>query len=67
MMRFFKIENMYHIFKDVYFKFLLNLQSPVSHCWSDVGHFKRKFCNVCRKRLEDSLSVRCEGKTLCIF
>ncbi|KAK4473941.1 hypothetical protein MN116_003263 [Schistosoma mekongi] len=38
----------------------LHIKSPVSHCWSDVGHFKRKFCNVCRKRLEDSLSVRCE-------
>ncbi|CAH8457410.1 unnamed protein product [Heterobilharzia americana] len=43
-----------------------NLTSPVSHCWSDLGHFKRKFCNVCRKRLEDSLSVRCEGKTFSI-
>ncbi|CAH8478417.1 unnamed protein product [Schistosoma rodhaini] len=38
----------------------LQIKSPVSHCWSDVGRFKRKFCNVCRKRLEDSLSVRCE-------
>nr|CAH8831940.1 unnamed protein product [Trichobilharzia regenti] len=38
----------------------LHVKSPVSHCWSDLGHFKRKFCNVCRKRLEDSLSVRCE-------
>ncbi|KAF8569380.1 hypothetical protein P879_05998 [Paragonimus westermani] len=36
------------------------VQSPASHCWSDPIHFKRKFCNVCRKRLEDSLSVRCE-------
>ncbi|PAA64773.1 hypothetical protein BOX15_Mlig034123g1 [Macrostomum lignano] len=33
---------------------------PISHCWSDPGHFKRKFCNVCRKRLEDFAAVRCE-------
>ncbi|KAL5110455.1 Diacylglycerol kinase theta [Taenia crassiceps] len=36
------------------------IQDPMAHCWSDVGHFKRKFCNVCRKRLDDLLSVRCE-------
>ncbi|VEL09558.1 unnamed protein product [Protopolystoma xenopodis] len=36
------------------------VQDAVSHCWSDIGHFKRKFCNVCRKRLDDLLAVRCE-------
>uniref|UniRef100_A0A0L8GK21 Diacylglycerol kinase n=1 Tax=Octopus bimaculoides TaxID=37653 RepID=A0A0L8GK21_OCTBM len=35
-------------------------ENPVAHCWSEPGHFKRKFCNVCRKRLEDSLGIRCE-------
>ncbi|XP_050389110.1 diacylglycerol kinase theta [Patella vulgata] len=38
----------------------LLIKNPVSHCWSEPGHFKRKFCNVCRKRLEDSLAIRCE-------
>ncbi|XP_052250225.1 diacylglycerol kinase theta-like isoform X4 [Dreissena polymorpha] len=36
------------------------VRNPVAHCWSEPGQFKRKFCNVCRKRLEDSLAVRCE-------
>ncbi len=31
------------------------------HIWSDVSRFKRKFCNICRKRLEDFSAVRCEG------
>nr|CAD7442330.1 unnamed protein product [Timema bartmani] len=35
-------------------------QNPVAHCWSEPIHHKRKFCNVCRKRLEDSLSIHCE-------
>ncbi|GAA50183.1 diacylglycerol kinase, partial [Clonorchis sinensis] len=33
---------------------------PVPHCWSEIGHFKRKFCNVCRKRVDDLLALRCE-------
>ncbi|XP_052762684.1 diacylglycerol kinase theta-like isoform X2 [Mya arenaria] len=36
------------------------VKKPVAHCWSEPGVFKRKFCNVCRKRLEDSLALRCE-------
>ncbi|XP_014666531.1 PREDICTED: diacylglycerol kinase theta-like isoform X2 [Priapulus caudatus] len=36
------------------------IKNPVPHCWSEPGHFKRKFCNVCRKRLEDSWAIRCE-------
>ncbi|XP_066993371.2 diacylglycerol kinase theta isoform X5 [Anabrus simplex] len=36
------------------------IKNPVAHCWSEQTHHKRKFCNVCRKRLEDSLSVHCE-------
>nr|CAD7400534.1 unnamed protein product [Timema poppensis] len=35
--------------------------NPVAHCWSEPIHHKRKFCNVCRKRLEDSLSIHCES------
>ncbi|GFG39878.1 hypothetical protein Cfor_03863, partial [Coptotermes formosanus] len=34
--------------------------NPVAHCWSEQTHHKRKFCNVCRKRLDDSLSIHCE-------
>ncbi|XP_015589973.1 diacylglycerol kinase theta isoform X2 [Cephus cinctus] len=36
------------------------IKNPVAHCWSEQVHHKRKFCNVCRKRLEDSLSIHCE-------
>ncbi|CAL8105233.1 unnamed protein product [Calicophoron daubneyi] len=36
------------------------IRDPVPHCWSEIGHFKRKFCNVCRKRLDDLLALRCE-------
>ncbi|GIY29855.1 diacylglycerol kinase theta [Caerostris darwini] len=35
-------------------------QNPVPHCWGEPGHLKRRFCNVCRKRIEDSCAVRCE-------
>lgn len=34
--------------------------NPVAHCWSEPAYFKRKFCNVCRKRIEDSSALRCE-------
>ncbi|KAG5453586.1 Diacylglycerol kinase theta [Clonorchis sinensis] len=36
------------------------IRDPVPHCWSEIGHFKRKFCNVCRKRVDDLLALRCE-------
>ncbi|PNF19050.1 Diacylglycerol kinase theta, partial [Cryptotermes secundus] len=36
------------------------IKNPVAHCWSEQTHQKRKFCNVCRKRLDDSLSIHCE-------
>ncbi|CAH8469969.1 unnamed protein product [Schistosoma turkestanicum] len=35
-------------------------KDPVPHCWSEIGHFKRKFCNVCRKRVDDLLALKCE-------
>lgn len=35
------------------------IKNPMPHCWTDA-HPKRKFCNVCRKRIEDNASaVRC--------
>ncbi|KAL3278720.1 hypothetical protein HHI36_016251 [Cryptolaemus montrouzieri] len=36
------------------------IKNPVAHCWSEQFHHKRKFCNVCRKKLDDSLSFHCE-------
>ncbi|XP_032687988.1 diacylglycerol kinase theta isoform X8 [Odontomachus brunneus] len=36
------------------------IKNPVAHCWSEQVHRKKKFCNVCRKRLDDNLSVHCE-------
>ncbi|GAV03562.1 hypothetical protein RvY_13963-2 [Ramazzottius varieornatus] len=36
------------------------IKNPVPHCWSDFIHVKRKFCNVCRKRLDDMWCFRCE-------
>lgn len=36
------------------------IKNPVLHCWSEASHFKRKFCNICRKRLEDSFGSHCE-------
>ena len=31
------------------------------HCWSEPTHFKKKFCNICRKRLDDQYAFRCES------
>nr|XP_022288117.1 diacylglycerol kinase theta-like isoform X3 [Crassostrea virginica]XP_022333680.1 diacylglycerol kinase theta-like isoform X3 [Crassostrea virginica] len=36
------------------------IKNPVAHCFSTPSIFKRKFCDVCRKRLEDSPAIRCE-------
>ncbi|XP_030762048.1 diacylglycerol kinase theta isoform X2 [Sitophilus oryzae] len=36
------------------------VKNPVGHCWSEIIHQKRKFCNVCRKRLDDCDSIHCE-------
>ncbi|XP_025263317.1 diacylglycerol kinase theta isoform X6 [Camponotus floridanus] len=37
------------------------IKNPVAHCWSEQVHHKRKFCNVCRKRLDDNNpSIHCE-------
>jgi diacylglycerol kinase (ATP) len=42
------------------------IKNPVPHCWTDCGHLKRKFCNVCRKRIEDQSAVRCEVCEYCV-
>ncbi|XP_045468938.1 diacylglycerol kinase theta isoform X3 [Harmonia axyridis] len=36
------------------------IKNPVAHCWSEQLNTKRKFCNVCRRKLDDSLSIHCE-------
>ncbi|CAG0912429.1 unnamed protein product [Notodromas monacha] len=41
---------------------ITHIQNPVPHCWSEQGHYKRKFCNVCRKRLDEALAFRCESE-----
>ncbi|CAG0903996.1 unnamed protein product, partial [Cyprideis torosa] len=36
-------------------------KNPVPHCWSESQHSsKKKFCNVCRKKLEDAWALKCE-------
>ncbi|KAF0288821.1 Diacylglycerol kinase theta [Amphibalanus amphitrite] len=36
------------------------IKNPVAHCWVEPGHYKRRFCNICRKRLDDTWALRCE-------
>ncbi|XP_017796275.1 PREDICTED: diacylglycerol kinase theta [Habropoda laboriosa] len=36
------------------------IKNPVAHCWSEQAYCKRKFCNVCRKRFDDNISIHCE-------
>ncbi|XP_048489589.1 diacylglycerol kinase theta isoform X5 [Plutella xylostella] len=35
------------------------IKNPVAHCWSEPTHHKRKFCTVCRKRLDELPSLHC--------
>lgn len=35
------------------------IKNPVAHCWSEPVHHKRKFCTVCRKRLDEVSAVHC--------
>ncbi|VDK19806.1 unnamed protein product [Anisakis simplex] len=32
----------------------------IAHTWSEPSHIKRRFCCVCRKRTDDTLTVECE-------
>lgn len=41
-----------------------SFQNPVAHTWSEPSHIKRRFCCVCRKRTDDTLTVECEGTSL---
>lgn len=40
------------------------VKNPVAHVWSDRTLIKRKFCNVCRKKIEDVLGLSCEGNAI---
>lgn len=43
------------------------IANPVPHCWTEVGHLKRKFCSVCRRRIDpDVNSVKCEVCEYCV-
>ncbi|XP_037820270.1 uncharacterized protein LOC119609521 isoform X1 [Lucilia sericata] len=35
------------------------IKNPVAHCWSEPTTHKKKFCTVCRKRLDETPSVHC--------
>ncbi|XP_075976460.1 diacylglycerol kinase theta isoform X4 [Anticarsia gemmatalis] len=35
------------------------IKNPVAHCWSEPTHHKRKFCTVCRKRLDELPALHC--------
>ncbi|XP_065371404.1 diacylglycerol kinase theta isoform X3 [Calliphora vicina] len=35
------------------------IKNPVAHCWSGPTTHKKKFCTVCRKRLDETPSVHC--------
>ncbi|XP_028026114.1 diacylglycerol kinase theta isoform X3 [Bombyx mandarina] len=35
------------------------IKNPVAHCWSEQTHHKRKFCTVCRKRLDELPALHC--------
>ena len=32
----------------------------MAHCWSEPQQIKKKFCCVCRRRLDDALAVSCD-------
>jgi len=42
------------------------IKNPMPHCWTDA-HPKRKFCNVCRKKIEDNANaIRCSVCEYCV-
>lgn len=43
------------------------IKNPVPHCWTDCMHLKRKFCSVCRRRIDqEANAVRCEVCEYCV-
>ena len=40
------------------------VKHPVAHVWTERTLIKgRKFCNVCRKKMEDVMGICCEGRS----
>eukprot|EP00117_Sycon_ciliatum_P023127 scpid28524/ scgid2416/ Diacylglycerol kinase theta; Diglyceride kinase theta len=37
----------------------VEVDRPVAHTWSGFQKFRKKFCNVCRKRMDDRVGARC--------
>lgn len=43
------------------------IKNPVPHCWTETMHLKRKFCSVCRRKIDvDTNAVRCEVCEYCV-
>lgn len=43
------------------------IKNPVPHCWTETGHLKRKYCSVCRRKIDpDANAVRCEVCEYCV-
>lgn len=40
------------------------IKNPVAHCWSEPTHHKRRFCTVCRKRLDEVAAVHCMSMSM---
>ena len=41
------------------------VKNPVAHVWTERTLIKgRKFCNVCRKKVEDVMGICCEGQSV---
>ena len=41
------------------------VKHPVAHVWTERTLIKgRKFCNVCRKKMEDVMGICCEGQSV---
>ncbi|XP_071956789.1 diacylglycerol kinase theta-like isoform X2 [Antedon mediterranea] len=36
------------------------IKEPVPHTWSDPVQARKKFCNVCRRKFDDGVLLRCE-------
>uniref|UniRef100_UPI00358F13CE diacylglycerol kinase theta isoform X2 n=1 Tax=Myxine glutinosa TaxID=7769 RepID=UPI00358F13CE len=36
------------------------IKAPVAHCFISFGVYKKRFCQICRKLLEESFACRCE-------
>lgn len=43
------------------------IRNPVAHCWSEPMQHKRKFCTVCRKRLDEIAAIHCMSMSIIII